>query len=73
METFPEIIALWPSAEALGADIGEPGLNVRAWKRRKAIPPEHWVALVAAADRRGIDGVTYERLAHIASRRAEAA
>jgi hypothetical protein len=75
MQTFPEIIALWPSAEALGVDVGVSGVVARAWRQRNSIPPEHWLGIVTAAERRGFldtsgrPVVTLELLAHIAAQK----
>ena len=71
METFSSIIGLWPSAEQLAADLNitgqNPGVTVRAWKRRDSIPPEYWNDIVAAAESRGFEGITLELLASIAA------
>lgn len=70
MDTFASIISLWESAEQLASDLeldgAHPGTTVRAWKRRNSIPPEYWNRLVVNAERRGLTGVTLERLAKIA-------
>ena len=65
MDTFADIIALWGKATQLARDIGETGLNVRAWRNRNSIPPEKWVDVVAAAKRRGFKGVTVELMARL--------
>lgn len=72
MESFADIIGLWPTAEALGSDIGETGLVVRAWKRRNNIPSEHWAAIIRAAGHRGFVAVTADLLTDLAARRAAA-
>lgn len=72
METFADIIGLWPTAESLGDDIGQTGLVVRAWKRRNNIPSEHWASVIRAAASRGLDGVTAEALTDLAARRSAA-
>ncbi|WP_172822725.1 carph-isopro domain-containing protein [Paramagnetospirillum marisnigri] len=68
MKTFADIIALWGTATALAADIGETGLNVRAWRNRNSIPASRWLDVIAAAKRRGIEGVTLDVLARLAAR-----
>ncbi|WP_161624998.1 carph-isopro domain-containing protein [Paramagnetospirillum caucaseum] len=70
MKTFADIIALWGTATALAADIGETGLNVRAWRNRNSIPASRWLDVVAAAERRGFEGVTLSLFAHLAARPA---
>ncbi|MBB3267613.1 hypothetical protein FHW79_005274 [Azospirillum sp. OGB3] len=69
LDTFTNVIDLWPNAVAMGNDVGETGLTVRAWKRRNSIPGEKWLRVVEAARRRGFENVTLERLAKIAQAR----
>lgn len=69
MDTYADIIGLWPSAEALGDDIGESGVTVRAWRNRNSIPAYRWLDIVEAADARGIAGITLDVLASIAAKR----
>lgn len=68
LQSFVAVIELWKTAESLGLDVGESGVNVRAWKYRDNIPASHWVTLVGAARRRRLHQVTYESLAHLAAR-----
>lgn len=72
METFRDIINLWPSAEDLGRDIEIPGGLVRLWRRRDNIPAAYWLDIVTAAEARTIPGVTLERLATLAKVREAA-
>lgn len=67
MTTFTDIINLWPTATELAADVSQTGLVVRAWRNRNSIPAEHWLRVVDAAARRGIEGVTLDLLARIAA------
>lgn len=69
MKDYCSIIGLWPSAEALAADIGEKGVTVRSWRLRNSIPARHWPAVVNAAADRGFKGVTFDRLSIIAAQR----
>ena len=62
MTTFADIIDRFPSAEVLASALGEKGGTVRAWRARNSIPSRYWLALVAAAQALGIDGVTHEVL-----------
>ena len=58
-----EIIGLWPSAEILADDLGfKYRSRPRVMKHRGRIPRDHWDALVEAAERRGIEGVTLDVL-----------
>lgn len=68
--SFSEVVDLWPSAVALADDIGEKHTTVRAWRVRNSIPGEKWLTVIAAAESRGIDGVTLGLLAALASVRA---
>ena len=60
--THREMLDLWPSREALAAELGMDGGNVRLWRHADRIPLRHWERLVAAAERWGIKGVTLEAL-----------
>ena len=73
MRSFVEVLSLWPSLTVLASDLGLPYGVVKQWRLRNSIPPAHWQAIVAAAQGRGIAGVTVEALAALAARRTEAA
>jgi hypothetical protein len=67
-----DLIALWPSLQALADDLSYTGvtiLAVRKWSHRKRIPSEYWFAVVNAAAERGIKGVTLEALAELDAKR----
>jgi len=72
MNTFREILGVWPSVAELARDCGVRWQTVHQWRKRNSIPPTHWAALCGAARRRGIEGVTLETLAQIAARREAA-
>jgi hypothetical protein len=63
------LIGLWPSQAELAQDLGVKPYQVRDWKRRGWIPPEHDIALVRAARIRNLP-VTLEVLALARSFRA---
>jgi hypothetical protein len=68
------IIDLWPRLADFAADIGVDPNTAKAMRRRGSIPPGHWTAACAGAERRGIPGVTEKVLAErVAKRSAEAA
>lgn len=69
MDTFRLVIDLWPSLPAFAEDIDVIYVTAQAMHRRDSIPSEHWEATVAGASKRGIGGVTLERLAAIAASR----
>lgn len=72
MDSFTDIIGLWPSAEELADDLGEKGVTVRAWKNRNSIPPAYWDGVVSAGARREYP-VTLEALSRAAKRRGRKA
>ena len=71
--TFPDVIAKWPNAGELARAIGVDRGVVKQWRRRKSIPPEHWLKVERAARRGGIKNVTVFVLAEIAERAGEGA
>lgn len=56
-------INLWPSLSSFAADLGIAYGTAKAMRRRGKIPAEYWTAMVAAAERRNIEGVSLEALA----------
>jgi hypothetical protein len=63
MSTVHEIFALWPSASELARDLGlKRESHATVMKHRGSIPVDYWPALVSAAKKRRIKGVTYEVL-----------
>ena len=72
MNSFTQIIALWPSSARLAEDLGVVGGTVRAMKRRDSLPPEYWLHVVQSAQRRNIPGVTLDALARIAAEKGGA-
>ncbi len=74
MQSFTEIINAWPHPSKLAEDVGvTPGL-VAVWKHRDSIPAVYWGDVENAAQRRGIDGVTYQKMGVLArTKRSEAA
>lgn len=71
MDSFRSIIDKWPSLPAFAADLDVIYVTAQAMKRRDSVSAEHWPALVAAAERRGIKGVTLEALASIKAARRQ--
>lgn len=67
MKSFADVIALWPSAEALAADLSLRGVTVRQWRNRNSIPAAYWGEIVAAAEARGATGLSLDVLAKIAA------
>lgn len=57
-KTFLDVIQAWPRPAALAADVGEAENTVKAWRRRRSIPPEHWRKVETAARKRGYEWVS---------------
>jgi len=70
-DSFSAIVNLWPSAEALAADIGEKGVTVRQMRNRDSIDAGYWERILAAAAVRGFHAVTSELLIKLAARKKE--
>jgi hypothetical protein len=66
MNTFGDVIGLWPTAAEFASDVGVGVERARKWGSRNSIPGEWFVPIADAAQRRGFD-VTAQRLAEIAS------
>ncbi len=73
MRTFSAVVNAWPSAAELARDLGISEIRTRAWRNREMIPAENWLAVVEAANRRGIEGVTLDLLAGLASQKRQSA
>lgn len=65
LTSFRSIIELWPSREAMAADVGASNWSVIKWFKRKSIPAEWWSAVLATdvARTAGIDADLLARLA----------
>lgn len=66
--TFRSIIALWPSPDAMAADIGAGPSAVRKWSQRNRIPEEWWRTVLDAPRVRDA-GITADTLATLAHRK----
>jgi hypothetical protein len=67
--SFRSIIELWPTADAMAAEIGAGVAAARKWQQRDRIPAEWWSA-VLAAPRVKEARITAELLAKLAARPA---
>lgn len=67
--SFASLIAQWPTIAALARETGVPYATVKRWKQRATIPSAHWLAVVAAANRRGIL-ISVHDLAALSAKRA---
>jgi hypothetical protein len=69
MDSFRAIIELWPSLPEFASDVDVIYVTAQAMHRRDGIDACYWPAMIEAAARRSIRGVTLERLAAIAASR----
>lgn len=72
MDSFIDVINLWPRPHDLAVDIGldgpHPGRLVSVWKTRDSIPSRYWHKVAAAAGKRGHD-ISTSDLSLIAERK----
>jgi len=71
LKSFHDVIGLWPTKAALRRDLENGGgkrAHVQEWHRRNKIPPAWFEALIAAAEKRGFEGVTYPTLSRLYNR-----
>jgi hypothetical protein len=66
MQSFAELLSLWPSLARIAAELEVPYDTVIAWKRRNSVPYEYWTALTASALQNNLKGVTMEIMAEAA-------
>ncbi|OLP56799.1 hypothetical protein BJF92_12055 [Rhizobium rhizosphaerae] len=71
--THADIINGWPTIGDFASDIGVSYGAAKAMRRRGSIPSAYWVRAVDGAEKRGLDGVSYQRLAQLAAAALEAA
>ena len=70
--SFRDIIGLWPSPDALAAELGAKADTVRKWRQRDSIPAEWWMPLIEAAKARSV-ALSAAEMATLAVRREPAA
>ncbi len=71
-QTIPELFSQWGTIAEFAADIGCGYEAARQMRRRESIDPKHWSSVVAAARKRGINGVSLQWLAKQRERRVAA-
>lgn len=67
-----ELAALWPSFTEFAKDAGVGFGTAHQWRLRNRIKVDYWPAIIDGARRRGIEGVSADRLMEIASDRSAA-
>ncbi len=70
MNSFKDVMNLWPSFQALADDLSENLYAVRKWHSRNSIPSNKWLSLITAAKKRRFKAVTLELLAQLADAKA---
>jgi hypothetical protein len=68
LQSFQDVIRLWPSRPALAADLKIPKVNVDQWYARNSVPAQHWLRFISVAQRRGYKRVTLRLFALLAHR-----
>lgn len=66
MNSFRDVIAAWPRLKDFAADIGVTENYAAQMKHKDMIRAPYFAAVVAAASRRGLDGITLLRLCELA-------
>lgn len=66
-KTASEVMAKWPTDADFARDIGVKPTHAQTMKVRDSIPAPYWSAVVAAAAKRNVQGITLELLAKIAA------
>lgn len=72
MQNLNDVIDAFGGYAKLAEAIGCPAGTASAWKTRGSIPVRYWSQIVARAAALGIEGVSFEALAKIASQSASA-
>lgn len=68
MQTFPELIERFGGAATMAPLVGVPANTIRQWSSRRNIPGRYWKSIISAAQQVGLDAVTADKLAELASR-----
>jgi hypothetical protein len=68
MQKVDAIFDAWPSLAEFARDVGVRYGTAAAWKYRGSIPGEQWMAIIRAAHRRGLSGITADQLVRLHAR-----
>jgi hypothetical protein len=66
-----DIISKWPSVAEFAKDLGIEYSTAHTWRQRGLTDARRLLDIVKAAEKRGFDGVTLEKLANIAKRESK--
>lgn len=61
------LVSQWPTITGFAKDVDCGYEAARKMRERNSIAPEHWPNVIAAAEKFGVEGVTYEWLAQCRS------
>lgn len=67
LESFTDVIRLWPTLADFAQDIGVEVTHAQTIKNRNSIPAKYWWTLTKAAKKRGLKIINIETLARLAS------
>jgi len=65
LETVAQVMGLWATDAEFARDIGIKPSHAQTMKVRGSIPVDYWPDIIAAAERRGLAGVTADTLMRI--------
>jgi len=68
MDTFNEVISVWPRDIDLADDAGVTRQAISMWRTRDRIPAARWNRLLRAANARKIPGLSLQLFADMAER-----
>lgn len=71
VSTFREVLGLWPALRDFASEVDAPLVSARKWQQRDSIPPEFWIQVSEAAQRRGFDSITVELLTRLRAAQPE--
>lgn len=66
IETWDELLGLWPYVASFASDVGVPFLRARGWVNRKSVPSRYFPAICEASKSHGIADATPDDLAALA-------
>src|SRR5262245_54336477 len=69
--SFRDVVALWPTQEALALDVGASHESVKKWAQRGFIPADWWSAVLSTKIARS-NGISAELLTTLAAREVAA-
>lgn len=73
LKSFADIIGLWPSYMEFETDLDLNRGLAAVWVHRNSIPPDMFRAVAAAAEQRGYQGVSVDRMLALHEQRVNAA